>query len=275
NAPAIIDVITERQIRDLNTSDLYEVISSLPGIEMMETYFGRTVLQFRGIMNIHYTNKVLLMVNGSPMYEPVNGAYFLELVPINSIKQIEVIRGPGSSLYGTKAYSGVINIITKKNGDQEALLTGQGSYGSYATFHASASFSKNIDEKSGFYFAGEILNGNGYDYNVATDEKGNSESLRYKNNPIKIHANYHKNNFTMNAGFMHREKMGYGIVPVLSYKGEHVQNMFYINAAYAGYLNPDLKMSLTTRLSSFKNPRVEIGDFPFQVLPGMIPLRCT
>ena len=139
DAPAVIDIITEEQINDFDADNLYELLSFLPGVEMMETFFGRTVLQFRGIMNIHYNNKVLLMINEAPVYEPVNGSYFLELIPINAIKQIEVIRGRGSTLYGTNAYSGVINITTKKGNDDNPSLSAKAGYGSFSTFNVNVS----------------------------------------------------------------------------------------------------------------------------------------
>ena len=122
NSPIIIDIITKEQIRDFNADDLYELISYLPGVEMMETFFGRTMLNFRGVKNFNYTNKVLLTINGKPMFEPVNGSFFMELIPINAIERIEVIRGQGGTLLGTNAYSGVINIVTTKGIDPSDKL---------------------------------------------------------------------------------------------------------------------------------------------------------
>jgi outer membrane cobalamin receptor len=116
----------------MNVTNLYELISYLPGVEMVETSFGRTVLNFRGLKNIHYINQSLLMINGNPIYDVVTGSYYLEAIPVSAISRIEVIRGPGSSLYGTNAYSGVINVITKK-GAGTTEISASASYGSFNT----------------------------------------------------------------------------------------------------------------------------------------------
>jgi iron complex outermembrane receptor protein len=268
DAPAMIDIITEEQINDFDADNLYELLSFLPGVEMMETFFGRTVLQFRGIMNIHYNNKVLLMINESPIYEPVNGSYFLELIPINAIKQIEIIRGRGSTLYGTNAYSGVINITTKKGNDDNPSLSAKAGYGSFSTFNVNVSSGFKINEHSGFYFGAQIVNGDGYEFNVKEDEKGNSSTFDYPNNNIKLYLNYHDKNFCIDAGYMHQEKMVYGIVPVLDYKGMAERNMAFANVKYTRNFSDDFKSSLSVRYNIFEQPRGDIGFFPFAGFPG-------
>ncbi len=265
NAPAIIDVISERQIRDFGATNLYDLIASLPGIEIMETYFGRTVLQFRGIMNLHYTNKVLLLVNGAPMYEPVNGSYLLELIPTVSIKQIEIIRGPGSSLYGTNAYSGVINIITKNPTQETSAVSATAGYGSFATLHAAASANLRIAPGSGIHISGEVIDGDGYEFNVDADEKGFSETLDYRNDNVKVYGNYFHRGLSIHAGTLNQKKQVYGLTPVLAYAGLAERNILFANAAYAFDLTDALHASLSTRYFRYETPDHSIGSFP---VPG-------
>ena len=68
-------------------------------------------------MQEHYNNRSLFLVNSHPLYVPTVGSHLLNQIPQTAIKQVEVIRGPESVLYGTNAFSGVINIITKKPGE--------------------------------------------------------------------------------------------------------------------------------------------------------------
>ncbi len=270
-AAAIIDVITDRQISDFNTDNLYELISFLPGIEMMETYFGRTVLQFRGLLNIHYNNKILLMINGSPIYEPVNGTFFLESIPTNSIKRIEIIRGPGSSLYGTNAYAGVINIITYKGNDPINSLMLKSSFGSFSTLNSNLSTNLNLDVNSGFFIAGQVNRSHGFNFNVISDENGNSENFDYKNNTYKAIANYSDQNYSIDMLYSVQEKMLYGLVPVVDYKGIQKHHNLFINVRYSKYFNRKNQFSIVSSLNYYNNPETNIGYFPYPGFDGHDP----
>ncbi|MCD4745422.1 MAG: TonB-dependent receptor [Bacteroidales bacterium] len=266
-APAIIDVISEQQIRDFNATNLYELISYLPGIENMETYFGRTVLNFRGIKNIHYTNKVLLMINGNPMYDVVTGAYYLEAIPVSSISRIEIISGPGSSLYGTNAYSGVINIITKTGSDENDLSAKIG-YGSFNTINGEVSGKYKINDDAGVFLSAEIINSDGYDFNVTADEKGKSGNIDYVDNVARFYGNAFYKNISIEFGVADMEKSLYGLTPNLNYKGTQERTLYYTNAKFSHKLGEDVDVSLMGRYNYLNSPSISIGYFPFPGFPG-------
>ena len=113
DSAAIISVLTAQEISDLGAESLAEAISYLPGVNVVETYFGYASVHIRGQQQAHYNNKSLMLIDGVPYFETVNGSFHLELVPIDVVERIELIRGPGSIIYGTNAFAGVINIITK------------------------------------------------------------------------------------------------------------------------------------------------------------------
>ncbi len=113
-AGAIIEVVTADQIEKSNADNLYDVLGTVPGIEIVESIFGYTNVIFRGITQTNYNSKSCLLVNGQPIFDQLFGTYYLETIPLSSIERVEIIRGPGGVLYGTDAYAGVINIITKK-----------------------------------------------------------------------------------------------------------------------------------------------------------------
>ena len=110
---AIVSVLTQSDIESLGANTLYEALSCVPGVTLTETYFGYTSINVRGTLQSHYNNKVLIMINDHPTFETVTGSSHLEFMPIHMVERIEVIRGPGSAVYGTNALSGVINIITR------------------------------------------------------------------------------------------------------------------------------------------------------------------
>lgn len=108
--PAIVKVFNSAQIRKYNS--LYDVVHTVPGVIVDEGPWGRKYVQIRNMNNTIYNSKTLFMVNGFKIAESSTSNFDLDTIPIESVKRLEVIRGPGSVLYGSSAYSGVINVVT-------------------------------------------------------------------------------------------------------------------------------------------------------------------
>ena len=119
-APSVASVITAEDIKAMGAQDLDQVLETVPGIHVSRAsirYASTYVI--RGIYTGQSNPQVLLMQNGIPMttsYTADKG-YAWVGVPVENIARIEIIRGPGSALYGANAYAGVINIITKTAAD--------------------------------------------------------------------------------------------------------------------------------------------------------------
>lgn len=131
-APASITVITAEEIRDSGAQTLVDLLERLPGVYIPTQGHGEESIYIRGVGE-RYNNKTLLLFDGYPLRDLYHSTYSLnETVPLANIDHIEVVRGPGSSLYGTNALAGVINIITKAPGDIDGaeILGGVGSRGS-------------------------------------------------------------------------------------------------------------------------------------------------
>lgn len=124
-APAVVNIITARQIRTLGARNLMDILVTIPGFtEIQDT--NEKVVAGRGVFATT-THKFLLLRDGHRLNEPL----FEEIMPANaislaSIKRIEVLRGPGASLYGNAALLGIINIITLDHDapSQASLQTG-------------------------------------------------------------------------------------------------------------------------------------------------------
>lgn len=118
-APAVATVITAQDIAAMGATDLDEVLESVPGLHVSRSHNGYGPLYFiRGIQS-EFNPQTLVLENGVPMttlFVGNRGNVWAGL-PIEHIARIEVIRGPGSALYGADAFSGVINIITKTADD--------------------------------------------------------------------------------------------------------------------------------------------------------------
>ena len=121
NTPGIVTTFTEQEILLFGGRDLGEVLGRIPGFEEFGTLInGRNIVTIRADQPTGNNNHVLFLLNGIPFNrESYTGGIWNEAVllsiPLTSIKQLEVIRGPGSVLYGTNAFSGVVNIITKSS----------------------------------------------------------------------------------------------------------------------------------------------------------------
>ncbi len=115
NAPGVVTVISAQQIKALAAKNLTDVLKTVPGVFAFDNYFSLTdQFSIRGNLSEDYNTKILFLINGHPSYHTLNTTFFSDMVPIEAVERVEVVRGPVSVLYGTNALTGVINVITKK-----------------------------------------------------------------------------------------------------------------------------------------------------------------
>ncbi len=132
-APSIVTVITDEEIKNLGYRTLVEILRTIPGFEILkEGDFGTVVPAVRGL---EAENKVRVMINGHFVNNPLRGGAFdnFDDFPVENIKRLEIIRGPGSAMYGENAFLAVINIITKDAKDINGVRVSSG-YGSFDTY---------------------------------------------------------------------------------------------------------------------------------------------
>ena len=109
--PSVTSVITSKDIDRIGARRLLDVLEYLPGVHVSSARSGNSVIGFRGIYS--ETNaQILILINGIPQRNTAIGGKPLDwTMPVKNISQIEVIRGPGSMLYGIDATTGVINVV--------------------------------------------------------------------------------------------------------------------------------------------------------------------
>jgi len=120
-APAVASVITAEDIRDMGATSLQQVMESVPGVHVTFVPGNYApVYSIRGIYS-EFSPHVLLLINGVPMTNLYLGNWGQAFgnIPVESIERIEVIRGPGSAVFGADAFAGVINILTKDLAETE------------------------------------------------------------------------------------------------------------------------------------------------------------
>ncbi|HJN74474.1 MAG TPA: porin family protein [Myxococcota bacterium] len=134
-APAAITILTAEDIAMSSATSVPELLARIPGVDALSLTAGQSDLSVRGF-NKRLSNKLLVLVDGRSVYLDFIGATLWEALPITlaEIDRIEVIRGPGSAIYGANAFAGVVNIITKTPGDpaNDNVLRVGGGTGGYA-----------------------------------------------------------------------------------------------------------------------------------------------
>jgi outer membrane receptor protein involved in Fe transport len=114
DSPAAATVITEEEIAQSGATTITELLRSVPGVDVMSPNQSQVNVSIRGFNQV-FANKVLVMVDGRSINQDIQGNIFWNTEPllVTRIKRIEIVRGPGSVLYGANAFGGVIDIITK------------------------------------------------------------------------------------------------------------------------------------------------------------------
>ena len=118
-APAVASVITAADIEAIGATDLDEVLETVPGLHVARSVIAlNPIYVVRGIFSF-FNPQVLVLINGIPITNLFQGDrnQVWGGMPVNDIARIEIIRGPGSAIYGADAFAGVINIITKTADD--------------------------------------------------------------------------------------------------------------------------------------------------------------
>jgi len=136
----VLTIIDEDQIRQSAGKDLAQLLNEQVGLIVngSNSNLGKDKsIYLRGAKN-EYT---LILLDGVPLNDPsgvTGGAYDLRLLSLDQVERIEILKGSQSTLYGSDAVAGVINIITKQGGKKPLELLGTLGYGSYNTFRGTA-----------------------------------------------------------------------------------------------------------------------------------------
>ena len=123
DAAAAIYVITQEDIRRSGVTSIPEALRLAPGLEVARQDSHTWAISSRGF-NDEFANQLLVLIDGRSVYTPLFAGVYWDVqdLPLEDINRIEVIRGPGASLWGANAVNGVINITTKDAKDTQGLL---------------------------------------------------------------------------------------------------------------------------------------------------------
>jgi iron complex outermembrane receptor protein len=219
-APSVVSVITADDIKATGATNLTDILQSVPGIYIRANLFGfRPLVTFRGASSA----STLLMINGAPIKDMVwASGIFWKGLPTNMIDRVEIIRGPGSALYGSDAAGGVINVITKTAGkidhSEAGIRTG--------SFDTQAGWMQHGTNWNGFDIGitAEVSHTNGHnphiaaDGQTATDKKGpnppvssapGNANFGWDNQDIRLSVA--RDHWRLHADFMRHDNVAIGL----------------------------------------------------------------
>jgi iron complex outermembrane recepter protein len=122
-AAAAIFVITSEEIRRSGLDNVAELLRTVPGLDVAEIDANKWSIASRGLGE-RYPDNLLVLLDGRTLYSPLTGSvsWDVQETMLEDVERIEVIRGPGATLWGANAVNGVVNIITRKASDTRGLL---------------------------------------------------------------------------------------------------------------------------------------------------------
>ncbi|MCM3874079.1 MAG: TonB-dependent receptor [Pyrinomonadaceae bacterium] len=155
---AAVYVITQEEIRRSGLTSIPELLRLAPGLQVARIDGTKWAISARGF-NGRIANKLLVLIDGRSVYSPETSGVYWEVqdLLLENIERIEVIRGPGGTLWGANAVNGVINIITKSTQEtREGVVTA--SAGSEEQGFGSFRYGANLGDKASYRVFGKYLN---------------------------------------------------------------------------------------------------------------------
>ncbi len=176
SAPAAVHVISQSDIRRSGARSIPELLRLVPGMQVAQIDGNKWAVTARGA-NGRFANKLLVLMDGRTLYNPLlSGVYWdVQDTDIAAIERIEVIRGPGATMWGSNAVNGIVNIITKHSADAQGghlgVLGGQSGYEGVLRYGSKVG-------DSAFRVYGKILDRDGNVNLVGEDTEDYSEMAR-------------------------------------------------------------------------------------------------
>lgn len=283
-APAVASVITAAQIKDMGATDLDQVLETVPGLHVaVSTRAYDPIYVIRGIYS-ESNPQVLVLVNGIPITNVFLGNRndVWGGMPVNDISRIEVIRGPGSAVYGADAFAGVINIVTKDAGEIKGAEFGA-RIGSFQSKDAWALFGKDYGATK-LAYSFEYGSTDGQDRTVEADAQTYLDSLLATHaslapGPVNLGRKYIEtrldvsfHDWQVRVGYQGRWDVGTGagIAQALDPAGTNSSNR--INGDITYHFNDIRYWDTTVQLSYFDTSAISnLVLFPPQSYVGTFP----
>jgi len=271
HSPEITEVVQKNKISNTDQKTLSALLGNLHGIEVQSAHaYGRNVnISIRGSSDFKpggYNNRVLLLLDGFPVSIPNSGSSDWNAIPFETIKHIEVVRGPASSIYGHNSMGGVINVVTKTGGQSNEWYP-ELRYGSYGSKALSMSYSGNINNTKIVSAFGHGSS-DGHRFNSGYKQTRFSLKLNkalYNNQKIQL-SFINSNSFNGQPGFVYPDNPG-----LVSYR-ESERESNYLQFYYKAFLGQSV-FSVSLAANRFDTDYNDRNDAPSDKILGKTHYR--
>ena len=271
HSPEVTQIVQKNKKSNTDQKTLSALLGNLHGIEVQSAHaYGRNVnISIRGSSDFKpggYNNRVLLLLDGFPVSIPNSGSSDWNAIPFETIKHIEVVRGPASSIYGHNSMGGVINVVTK-TGDHSNELHPELRYGSYGSKALSMSYIGNI-KNTNIVSAFGHGSSDGHRFNSGYNQTRFSFKLNkalYNNQQIQL-SFINSNSFNGQPGFVYPDNPD-----LVSYReSERISN--YLQFYYKAFLGKSI-LSISLAANRFKTDYNDRDDAPDDKILGKTHYR--
>jgi outer membrane receptor protein involved in Fe transport len=252
-APAIMVVVPKDEIETYGDRDLQQLLQRQPSVYTRDVFpYADNVAGFRGDMATVTDIHTLMLLNGRPIRESAQGinVNIYKTFPLSTLESVELIRGPGSVLYGSNAFTGVINLKTRIPDQNELSVSSMmGSYGYYKTDVTAAGKSGEFGHITAFQVVGQ----QGYPYRM-TDALGayDKDNRQYKSYSAMSHVDL--GNLTFDVFWSDYDAFAMGVVPFWSNPHKSFRNKkLFVNAGYQIPINERLRLEFNTTYNLQEN----------------------
>jgi outer membrane receptor for ferrienterochelin and colicins len=283
-APSSVSVVTADDIKQSGYRTLADIINGVRGFyatsDRSYSYLGLRGFNRPG----DYGGRILITVDGHRLNDAIfdqAGVGTEGLLDVDLIERIEVIRGPGSSLYGNNAFFGVINIITRRGRDFDGVEA-SGAYASYDTYSGRVSYGKRFEDGLELALSGTYLDSEGHDRLFFPEfvrfNRGQAEHSdgSYAGNAF---ASISYRDFSLEGGFVQRQKM----LPTAAYfavfndrRNEILDERAFADLKFQHQFEQDWALSARLYYDHYRyEATIPLPEFPYEdpLYPGLITLN--
>ena len=207
DAPGVVSIVKRSQIERFGAKNLADVLNYATGFNVSsKLFFRNSTSSVRSVNRRMLDGHTLILVNGRPMRDNIAGSINSPIYsgfPIHIIDHVEVVRGPGSVLYGSNAYSAVVNIVTEKPKTEKPS--------GLAVVTAGTDFSRGLEvnakqqqDDMSLLLAGKFYQSDGWDY-TGQNTAGNPVAADLFEKDKSIYGNFSKGAFNF-QGFQSKRK---------------------------------------------------------------------
>lgn len=259
-APAVLNVVTKEEISYSGARNLFELLDRQPAIHSHYSQAGaESSINIRGNNGIVLNNHTLILLNGRPLRESYTGGgdqNILKTFPLSSVERLEIVRGPGSVLYGTNAFAGVVNVVTQE-AENEFEGRAAVSYGSFNTRRTDMSFGS-AGERYNIYGALSAEKTDGWK-NRFTDSLGNTGSDKSESSFTSGFFSANIDSFTLNYNESYNRYDQTGFPVIFPFKKSWKRQRF-VDVGYDYDMSDNWQVSLNGSYTNTRSNYIGISE---------------